>query len=130
MQLNPNVWFNPHRTPLSGRDFSFLIFVSVGNYDLNVIERLLFTKGFETKWQDARKGTHPTPMLLTFPEIDNEALSSCYGILFNKVSKRFLLVTSHHWFCAKRVDSKFVLMDSADPRPRAETMEGVPPHLA
>lgn len=42
--LSPDVWINPHKS-----------FLGLGNYDINVIMKVLQSRGYEAVWFDKRK---------------------------------------------------------------------------
>ncbi|XP_054739659.1 josephin-like protein [Anastrepha obliqua] len=92
--LSPNVWINPHRSPLG-----------LGNYDINVIMTALQMRNCEAIWFDKRKD----------PSCIN--LNAIVGFILNVPSDyKFAFVTlplqKRHWIAIRRIDGKYYNLDS------------------
>ncbi|XP_036331665.1 josephin-like protein isoform X1 [Rhagoletis pomonella] len=92
--LSPNVWINPHRSPLG-----------LGNYDINVIMTALQIRNCEAIWFDKRKD----------PSCIN--LKAIVGFILNVPSDyKFGFVTlplqRRHWIAIRRIDDKYYNLDS------------------
>ncbi|XP_018789525.1 PREDICTED: josephin-like protein [Bactrocera latifrons] len=92
--LSPNVWINPHRSPLG-----------LGNYDINVIMTALQLRNCEAVWFDKRKD----PSCID--------LNAIVGFILNVPSDyKFAFVTlplqKRHWIAVRCIDGKYYNLDS------------------
>lgn len=92
--LSPNVWINPHRSPLG-----------LGNYDINVIMTALQLRNCEAVWFDKRKD----PSCID--------LNAIVGFILNVPSDyKFAFVTlplqKRHWIAIRRIEGKYYNLDS------------------
>ncbi|CAH2005681.1 unnamed protein product [Acanthoscelides obtectus] len=92
--LSPDNWINPHKSILG-----------LGNYDINVIMKVLQSRGYEAIWFDKRKD----PSCLN--------LNNICGFILNvpsdyKISFITLLLRRKHWITIREINGFFYNLDS------------------
>jgi len=88
---------------------SFKSILGLGDYDVNVIGRILETKELEIHWQDRRVTV----------QLDGLLDPKTVGLLINVCIRRWWRFwgTSRHWCALKREEDKFYWLDSFLPSP-------------
>mmetsp|Transcript_9351 Transcript_9351/g.28173 ORF Transcript_9351/g.28173 Transcript_9351/m.28173 type:complete len:181 (+) Transcript_9351:65-607(+) len=90
-------WLNPHRMPLG-----------LGNYDVNVLSIALQRHGVELVWHDSREPL--STISFRSPRF--------MGLVLNETRKRLAgLFTSKHWYCIRKAQNDYVLLDSVNDKP-------------
>lgn len=84
-----------------------------GNYDINVLEIMLNNVGLDLSWMDNR-------FIDTF-----EVLPNYFGIVINKGLSR----ASRHWYCFKKKEGEWYLMDSLKKGPKIVTIKEIKKHV-
>lgn len=84
--------FNPHKNMFG-----------LGNYDVNVIEKVLDNLGFKLKWFDMRGDVKQINIL---------ADNSIFGLVVNVKVDSILKCTDSHWLAIKVIEGKIYNLDS------------------